>query len=175
VRVARVFLIALVPLSALAAAASFSACGSSPTKEDGGSDATTSPDAGQSDADAATTITCSCPAADAALFNPNGTTCCAGDSCVARHTDGFSHTFYDCYGVYSWVTPLALDACRAYFDAEAPCAATMCGESQVVEGTGAGCITWTYQGNDIDAIGHVRASKDGGSCQCPDGGDLSWY
>ena len=173
-RVGRFCIIAVITFAVLVAGASFGGCGSSSTKEDGGSDATiATPDGG--DADAATMIMCSCPAADAALFNPNGTTCCAGSSCVAQHTDGFSHTFYDCYGVYSWVTPLALDACRAYFDAEAPCVATMCGESEVVEGTAGACVTWTYQGNDIDAIGHVRKGTDGGPCECPDGGDLSWY
>jgi hypothetical protein len=170
--VRRLCLIAVIAISPLVIVASFGGCGSS-GNADGGSDATTSPDT--NDNDAGNTMMCSCPAADAALFNPNGTTCCAGSSCVAQHTDGFSHTFYDCYGVFSWVTPLALDACRAYFDAATPCAAATCGMSEVVEGTGSACVTWTYQGNDIDAIGHVRAGKDGGPCECPDGGDPSWY
>jgi hypothetical protein len=120
------------------------------------------------------TVCTICPPPDAALFNPNGTTCCAGGSCVAQHTDGFSHTFYDCYGVYSWCTPLALDACRAYFDASSPCVATTCGVSEVVEGTGPTCVTWAYEGSDISTYGHVRKS-DGGACECPDGGDPLWY
>ncbi len=172
VRVGRLCLIA-VTISALVTLASFAGCSSSSQPPDGGTDATTSPDTGENPD--GNMIMCSCPPADAALFNPNGTTCCAGSSCVAQHTDGFSHTFYDCYGVLSWVTPLALDACHAYFDASSPCSATTCGMSEVVEGTGSACVTWTYQGNDIDAIGHVREGKDGGPCECPDGGDLSWY
>src|SRR5580704_2206176 len=82
--VRRLCLIAVIAISPLVIVASFGGCGSS-GNADGGSDATTSPDT--NDNDAGNTMMCSCPAADAALFNPNGTTCCAGSSCVAQHTD----------------------------------------------------------------------------------------
>lgn len=130
------------------------------------------PDGSQPDSGNPNTCTCAMP--DAALLNP--TPCCAGGSCVAEHFDGISNMFYDCYGVGSFVTPLALDACRAHLGAQATCKDTMCGLAQVVEGTGPSCVTWAYQG-DSTLIGHVRvsASAEAGVCECPEAGDPAWY
>jgi hypothetical protein len=133
---------------------------------DGGSDATTLPDA----TDAGGPPVCACPKPDAALLAPSA--CCAGSSCVAMHYDGLSSYFYDCYGMGSFVTPLALDACNAHFDASVACSATTCGLAEVVQGKGTECVTWAYQGADTSLWGHVRAAA---TCECPEAGDPSWY
>jgi hypothetical protein len=128
---------------------------------------------GPSSGDSGNTNTCTCAMPDAALLSP--TPCCAGGSCVAQHFDGISKTFYDCYGVGSFVTPLALDACRAHFGPQATCKDTTCGLAQVVEGTGPACVTWAYQGSDTTLIGLVRVSAEAGVCECPEAGDPAWY
>ncbi len=155
------------------AAGVFAACSSScdSCSKDGGSDGTLSDVGSGGDASG---NQCTCPAADAALFNPNGTTCCAGSSCVALHTDGFNHAFYDCYGVQQWAAGLALDACNTYFDAGGGCSVSTCGSLEVATGTTTACVTWVYQGADPSAWGHVRKSA-GMMCECPDAGDPAWF
>jgi hypothetical protein len=150
------------------------ACSSScDTCEDGGGplDGAKPDDASQQDGGV---NACACPAADAALFNPSGTSCCAGSSCVSQHDDGFDASFYDCYGTGSWAVGLAMDACHTYFDASVSCVAATCNLSQVVEGLGPKCVTWAYYGSDTEAIGHVSISGDAG-CTCPDAGARAWY
>ena len=91
------------------------------------------------------------------------------------HYDGLSKLFADCYGIGSFVTPLALDACHAHLGAQATCTDTMCGLAQVVEGKGPTCITWAYQGSDTSVIGHVNVSPEAGVCQCPSATDPTWF
>lgn len=91
------------------------------------------------------------------------------------HYDGISKSFADCYGVGSFVTPLAMDACRAHFGPQATCTNTTCGLAQVVEGTGPGCVAWAYQGADTTLIGHVHVTTDAGGCQCPTASDPTWF
>jgi hypothetical protein len=149
-------------------AAAAVACGGGGSADGGLPDGTVSD--GPNNNDTGNNNQCTCPMPDAALLAPSQ--CCAGGSCVAMHSDGLGHSFYDCYGVGSFVTPLAMDACRAYFDASSPCSATMCGVQEVVEGMGTKCVVWTYQGADTTAWGHVHEDT---TCVCPDAGDPSWY
>jgi hypothetical protein len=145
------------------------ACGGGGSSDGGAPDGTVS-DSSSNDGGGYADV-CACPVPDAALLAPSQ--CCAGGSCVAMHSDGLGHAFYDCYGVGSFVTPLALDACHAYFDASSACSATMCGIQEVVEGMGtSSCVVWTYQGADTSAWGHVHAAA---TCICPDAGDPSWF
>jgi hypothetical protein len=138
--------------------------------------------------------TCKVASCNAGYFDCNGTAsdgcecagvdkmdgmkgCCASNACQALHSDGWSHSFYDCtpFGTYS--EALATAAARAYNpNGTIYTNTTACGTVSIVCNRlpgGTQSVGWAYADTAGVVIGRTSIHNSNG-CSCPTTSDGTW-
>ncbi len=132
--------------------------------------------AGFFNCDAADATGCECAGVDR-MDTMNG--CCPAGACQAQHSDGFTHSFYDCVALNTYTLQLAKDAGGAYNLGGATDADSIIDTGSVYctrRRTGpltarvtVECVCWAYAGAAVGFATHVLAE-----CQTPLAADTAW-